>query len=492
MERIKRAPTWLWLAGLLILAAVLRLPTLNRESLWFDEAISLLTARLPVSAILSNAVQSSHPPLYYALLHIWLRLAPATDLFARLPGVLFGLLLVPALYALTQDLFGRRDLALLSAALVAISPFHLLYSHELRMYTLLMLLVTWTVWAYRRARHSRGWGRWLIFTALGVASVYTHLFAWLALIAIGLHALIHHRQRHALWQTAAAGLAMIVLFTPWLRLMLLETQKNLGSMRPLSQETAFNPLKTLIAPAFLLFGSSFNPWYTGLILFVTVSLGIVLILEARKARMEKNGGGLLLPGLLTLCLLGGPLLVYYVRPFFLPERTLAAASPFLLVLLAWGVTRRGSPLPWLVGATAALMGVGAFLYLGGPPIKPPYRQAVAIATERWQPGDVVLHTSDGSFLPALCYAHWPAHAVLAGDPDPRKPDEVYRLLGGQVWTRQQAVRAGRRLWLIVALEHSLEWQQEQAAWFTQQYRLKERYSVGGIEIFLCELNGDAP
>ncbi|MCP4421593.1 MAG: hypothetical protein GY805_33695, partial [Chloroflexi bacterium] len=83
---------------LIMLAGFLRLSSLGRESLWLDEAISYLTAQLPVSQILNNSVQSSHPPLYYLLLHFWLQLVPDGDTAVKILSALWNLLLIPATY----------------------------------------------------------------------------------------------------------------------------------------------------------------------------------------------------------------------------------------------------------------------------------------------------------------------------------------------------------------------------------------------------------
>jgi hypothetical protein len=130
---------------------------------------------------------------------------------------------------------------------------------------------------------------------------------------------------------------------------------------------------------------------------------------------------------------------------------------------------------------------GTLLSLTGDLVKPPYRHAMRVVAKNRADGDAVLHTSDGSFLPALCYVDLPNHALLDGDPDPRKPRAVYEGLGGEVWTAQQAGTAGRRLWLVVALEHSLEWQQDQVDYFATRYSAIEQYSVDGIEIHLYDL-----
>ncbi len=478
------------LSGLLLiigLAVILRISNLGRDSLWLDEAISYLAAQLPVAQIANNTVQDPHPPLYYLLLHFWLDLVPNTDTAVKLLSTLFGILLIPAIYFLSQQLFANHTVSLMSAALVAVSPFHILYSHELRMYTLLMLLVVAATAVTHQARQKENNGWWLAAGLLFLLAVYTHLFAFLALAGIGLHALLNMRQnRRAFWATAALTAVIFICFIPWLNLMLAEAEPALGSLRPLQSTTDFNPLKPTTAPVFLLFGMSSSFWYSGLILFVFFSTLIIFLLELRKLGWANLPDGLALTLLIIGCVLAVPLGVYAVRPFFLPERTLAAAAPFLIILLAWGMTRRQSPLPYLAGLALLLMLIGTVAYHTGPLVKPPYREATAFVAAQAMPGDAVLHTSDGSYLPALRYAPQLNQAVLAGDPDPRKPEAVYAAFGGQVWSLAELEdgMGNGRFWLVVALEHSVEWQLTQVDTLTAAYPLLQKEEIGGIQIYL--------
>lgn len=470
------------------LSALFRFANLGRESLWLDEAISYLTAQLPVAQIANNTVQSSHPPLYYLLLHFWLQIVPDSDTAVKLLSALFGILLIPAIYLLSQQLFNNQTISLTAAALTAVSPFHILYSHELRMYTLLMLLVVLATTTYLHAREEEKAGWWLLTGGLFLLAVYTHLFAFLALAGVGLHALLTYSQnKRTFWATSVMTAVVLICFIPWLRLMLTEAQPALGSLRPLQQATALNPLKPLTAPVFLLFGMSSSFWYSGLILFIFFAYVIVFVMELRKLGRQQIPSGLWLTLLIIGCVLGLPLLVYLIRPFFLPERTLAAAAPFLAVWLAWGMTRRQSPLPYLTGLALTLMLVGTIHYYFGPLVKPPYREATAFVAENFQPDDVVLHTSDGSYLPALRYAPQLTQGVLAGDPDPRKPEAVYTALGGQIWNLADVeMQANGRFWVVVALEHSIEWQQEQYEAIVAHHTLVDEREIGGIQIFLFE------
>ena len=473
---------------LTMLASLLRLLTLGRESLWLDESISFLTAKLPLSQIINNTVQSSHPPLYYTLLHFWLQLGAESDTAVKLLSLFWGVLLIPAIYALCQQLFSNRLVSLTAALLVAVSPFHILYSHELRMYTQLMFLVVAGTTVYLQARHKNGAGWWILTGILFLSAVYTHLFAFFVLAGVGLHTLVKFRNnRRAFWAITAIIAIILLCFVPWLKLILAEVEPALGSLRPLQQATIFNPLKPITAPVFLLFGMSSSFWFSGLILFVFFAYLIILLLELRKLGRQAIPSGMTLMFLINLCVLGIPLLVYMVQPFFLPERTLAAAAPFLIILLSWGVTQRQTPLPYLTGLALLLMVVGTVTYHTGPLIKPPYRAATNYVADHAVPNDIILHTSDGSYLPALRYAPQLQQTLLAGDPDPRKPAEVYSALGGELRQLDELnLSKNGSLWVIVALEHSIDWQMAQYETIAENHLLLQEQEIEGIRIFQFE------
>ena len=81
-----------------------------------------------------------HPPLYYILLHFWMKLGD-NAVTARSLSALTGALTIPAIYWLGRRLAGR-DVGLLAALLLALSPFHVRFAQETRMYTLLTLNAT--------------------------------------------------------------------------------------------------------------------------------------------------------------------------------------------------------------------------------------------------------------------------------------------------------------------------------------------------------------
>lgn len=475
---------------LMFVALLLRSASIGRESLWFDEAISYLTAQLSFGQIASNVIRDPHPPLYYLTLNGWFSLWGSDPITGRWLSVVFGVIMLPIVWWLGKQWFTSQWQRITAVLLLAISPFHILYSHELRMYTLLIALAGLVVVAYCQSLQRGGWW-WWVLGVTAVLTVYAHLFGAFVLLAIAIHALLYRDRRPELWRIIGIGMVVILAFLPWLFVLMGEPDIGVGSLRPLSQagdaDTLRDPLKPLLTLAFLLFGQTFTWWHTGLALFLTVGTAVVLLLELRKA-WRAGDRTMLLPFLIVGVVLGGPIMVYFVRPFFLPERTMAAALPFLLLLLAWGVTRRQSPLPLLVGLTAVTMLLGVAQYFFGGLVKPPYQDVIGYVVAHAQSGDVIVHTSDGSYLPSLSYTSLPNHVLLQGDPGQRKPTAVYEALGGQIWSVNDALEHGNgRLWLIVALEHSVDWQLEQVDSFTQRYFLLDHQEIGGIGVYLFDV-----
>ena len=61
------------LALVVLASGLVRFVGLGKESIWLDEATSILIARLKLSSVVAWAAGDIHPPLYYLALHFWLR-----------------------------------------------------------------------------------------------------------------------------------------------------------------------------------------------------------------------------------------------------------------------------------------------------------------------------------------------------------------------------------------------------------------------------------
>ncbi len=136
------AVTWAPVFLVVALGTVLRLYRIGAQPLWLDEASSLRFARLSLAQLWSwsSIVDPGNPPLYYSVLHGWLRFGDS-EAALRIPSMVFGVLTIPLVYALGRTIRDHR-LGLVAALLFAISPFQVWYSQEARGYSLVTLGAT--------------------------------------------------------------------------------------------------------------------------------------------------------------------------------------------------------------------------------------------------------------------------------------------------------------------------------------------------------------
>lgn len=175
------------------LALLLRAYRLGAQSLWFDEAYTAAIAGMPLgNALRALIADGVHPPLFYLLESLVMRVG-RDEIWLRLPSVLAGVPAVPLLYVLVQKWAGRRA-GLLAAALMALSPFHLWYSQDARMYALLGTLSILSMIFYDRLLERPDARNFAGFALTNSIAYLTHYFGFfLPIIQLG-HLVIHLRR----------------------------------------------------------------------------------------------------------------------------------------------------------------------------------------------------------------------------------------------------------------------------------------------------------
>jgi mannosyltransferase len=176
------AVTWspvLVLAGLVVVAALLRFPFLGTQSLWYDEVVTAGLASGGFGDLLKAIPESeSTPPVYYVLLWGWAKIVGTGDAGLRSLSAIAGVLTVPAAYAAGTSLVSRRA-GLIVAAMAAVAPLLVWYSVEARSYALLVLFSTLTVAAFGSAlRDARPWALagWAVAACVAMGTHYFALF----------------------------------------------------------------------------------------------------------------------------------------------------------------------------------------------------------------------------------------------------------------------------------------------------------------------------
>jgi mannosyltransferase len=364
---------------ILVLAAFLRFYRLDAQSLWADEGNSVSLSGRSLPYITAGAAHDIHPPLYYYLLHFWMRVFGNSEFAVRALSALLGTALVYLTYLLGRHL-ANYWLGLIAAFLSAISPFQVYYSQETRMYILLAALTALSVYSFIGFLEAEAsetsnqkpvisnqylWaGLYIIATTL---SLYTH-YSFLIVIVMQnlLYAIwlaMSWRQGRVLGRAArwvVVQLAVVALYWPWLPI----AYRQASGWPSISQPYG---LLFVVQEAFRLFslGPTAGAQYTSLLLLGFAAIFIAgtwpsippSLPGGGRGRVNSTptlplrGGGSeqlqsLIPRLLVYllplfyCLF--PVLMMYVlsllRPAYRPKFFLVGCPAFCLIL-AQGIIR---------------------------------------------------------------------------------------------------------------------------------------------------------
>lgn len=331
--------SWYPLAGILLLAAALRVWMLGRESLWLDEVASLGFA----SGDLAKAIRSeaTNPPLYYVLLHFWVSWFGATETALRSLSVIPSVTCIWVLYRFGKETVGRA-VALLAAGYQAVSTFHIYYAQEARAFSFLTLFVISSAYFLWKAIEEDSTKRRVTYY-LGHAvflclALYTHFIAILSLPAFWGYVVLRRKSR-ILGATLSQAVALL-LFSPWL-ITMLNTAGGGGQSR------RYLLLKPAQAVFSFLFGDTLIPLdeqavrnVTGVLLEnwwkAAAALAVFGFFAWRSWMARRRYGDALLymVGLTTIPLVLGFFISFKVMLF--DERYFIFTSPFLYLIVSTG------------------------------------------------------------------------------------------------------------------------------------------------------------
>ena len=159
--------------GCMLVLAALGIWQISRAPFWLDEASAILSARGSFET-LDNAY-GPNQAFYLLVLHFW-RLLGESELRLRLLSVICAVATVPALYLLGHALLGRRA-AMAGCFLFATNAFVVVYTQQVRPYTLLLLLLVVATLLYLQAMKRSSWTFWTLYGVLMVAAIWTNFFA---------------------------------------------------------------------------------------------------------------------------------------------------------------------------------------------------------------------------------------------------------------------------------------------------------------------------
>jgi hypothetical protein len=318
-------------AGLTVLAAVLRFATLGVQSYHHDEIVTASRVLRDGFGHAMDAVwfSESTPPIYYALAWAWTQLVGTGEYGLRTVSAVAGVLTVPVAYAIGVELRGRRA-GLWAAALVAVNPMMLWYSQEARAYALVTLFGALSALYWLRAERGGArrdfvwWGAWS-----GLA-IGTHYFVAFPILAEALMLLRRRGPRRSFAGMAVLGGCAIAVAPLAIHQMAVGHAEWIGNFS-LGHRLAETASTFVTGETGDIIARPERPWLA--VAPLVLSLGALALLLRRGAGRERRAAGR--PLLLVVAGIGIPVVLALVaasKDFVLARNLIPALVPLLAAI----------------------------------------------------------------------------------------------------------------------------------------------------------------
>jgi mannosyltransferase len=377
-----------WLIPITLLGAALRLFHLGSQSLWLDESLSLVFASVSLKdsmeAILADGV---HPPLYYLVLRLFLLMGQSEEI-ARLPSAIFGILTIPLVYEIGR-LCSDQKVGLVSALFLSLSPFHVWFSQDARMYAMATFLTLASVYFFLRLLQGDNWRWWMGFVVCTALGYYTHYFTFFIALTEFTYLLITFRNHYKLFRkwTLAQVVAFLPLI-PWLVAIFTREMSSFG-IGWVPRPEWLDPFKTVW---------NLSLGYTGTFTFtVFISLSPFFLALLCGIWLRDTGSKVLHPRLFLHLWFWLPMIVTLLlslrRPLYI-DRLFIMTLPAYIILLAWGAMSLKAPWArWALGAglvIAMTVGLSRIYFDARLYTKEDWRTAARHVQSHSQPCDIIV------------------------------------------------------------------------------------------------------
>lgn len=163
------------------------------------------------------------PPLYYLILHAWVHLFGDSLSAWRTLSVTASLAILPIAYLLCKELFNDRDTGIVAVTLLAVSPMYIIYAQEARCYSFVCCATLLSTLLLLRAMRLQSAVAWIGYAASCLAGLYFQplfMFVLTSHIMYALARRILHKEQFSMRPLFLSAAAAILLFLPWLAVML--------------------------------------------------------------------------------------------------------------------------------------------------------------------------------------------------------------------------------------------------------------------------------
>ena len=418
-------PDRVWTLAIILIAFGLRVYRLGDQSLWFDEAFTWWTSAvvLPADFVPFLLPYGAYTPTFYLMMR-GVAAISTSEFVLRFPALIFGVLSIPAIERVGRRV-GGPTVGQIAALLLAINPFHVWWSQDARMYTMMAFFALVAMDGFMRAMDGKGWRRSIVASAAAYLTLYLTLFVGYIQLVWWLPRFRRHARRFRHW--FASHFVAILPLVPWFILYLSQPVRGLAAV-------GWIPKPSIIAPLLTVWNftsADIDTWSLPVIV-IAVVVAVVAVLGIRSRLRWRS--------LLLAWLLVPPLSAWVLSlrvPSYLDRYFAFSQFPWLIIVALGLTTLRSRRVAWIAGGLiAGLMLTNTLrLHLDPAYAKEDWRDAAAILNTQVQAGDRI-GVQDAETSVGLRYYYRGA--------EPLQPIEITR----QPDRLDQLAADANRVWLV--------------------------------------------
>lgn len=295
------------------------------QSFWRDEAFSYLLSKHQNIDIVFLTAKDFSPPLYYLLLHYWIRIFGNSEIAIRSLSMVFYWATAYMVFLFLRNVFKLSlGKSLLYLTLFLLNPLMTYYAFEARMYTLFAFLAVVSFYTYEKSHKKL----FLLSTVLGL---YTHYFMIFVVLSQLVYTILANRTRQFHMRVYKKFFILFVAFTPWI--FFLFQQKNIFVESFWIGKSEFRSLFFIFGTLYTGFEKNEAPTFAYLN-YISIFMLLFVLLAFVGIKNQKRKGTLF--PLLFLWGVTVPIFIYgvsFFKAIFIPKYLIAFSVGFMLFVI---------------------------------------------------------------------------------------------------------------------------------------------------------------
>jgi hypothetical protein len=380
-----------------IIGILLRILFIGSREIAYDDAFSFFLARSSLQDIITGTAFDTMPPLYYVLLHFWMKISENLW-FLRLLNISLNLMTAAFVYSISKELFNSSS-ARIATFLFLISPFQIYHSQELRMYALLLLGQVGFFYSFLKIFRSPGKNNFFWIVAgvfFGLVAMYSHNLGVIGLISVNV-ILLFKRDREILKNLFIVQFFILLFSIPWLLYLPQQIEKVqlafwtqtpsiIDVIQSLLTLFAFLPMSTLFMGVALV------------IIVQSFALLSVFILKNKSTKYIIIAFLLVFPPTILF------ILSYIVKPIFVPRIFILSSVWFFIlfsVFIEKNIRNYAGKINLVLFVIVSIISLPFYYQFNAFP-RSSFRE-LANSLESFSPEVAIIHDNKLSFFPTMFY-----------------------------------------------------------------------------------------